>query len=297
MATLLRDAEVQSTLADLEDLWRCFDELYDRMTDADWRRRHGRDWTFADLPYHLSYFDREIVAEPIRRGTDVPLAAQRVMRTMDELNAWNAAHFAERPVDVTPALSIARARAARDEVRAAAATLTDDDLDRPGFVPLPGCGWLSARDALNACVGHTWSHFSEARLRLGRWGRLEAPSTRHRALSFYLNMMPMFADPAEAAKGPFTAVMTLTGPGGGTWTYRVQDGRCFAEDGAAHDADVTVTQSPETFVKTFTKMHNPMLSLLTGKMKVKGFGQMGRFGRIFSEPGPGREFLPGRERL
>ena len=41
-----------------------------------------------------------------------------------------------------------------------------------------------------------------------------------------------------------------------------------------------MTQSPETFVKTFAKMHNPMLAMLTGQVRVRGLRNMGTFGKL-----------------
>src|SRR5262245_9886907 len=90
-------------LADLEDLWRCLDELFASLAPDDWSRRHGKHWTFADVPYHLGYFDRDIVAYPIEQGLDLPTAAHWAARSNSQLNAWNERMFARRPPDQTAA--------------------------------------------------------------------------------------------------------------------------------------------------------------------------------------------------
>jgi putative sterol carrier protein len=76
--------------------------------------------------------------------------------------------------------------------------------------------------------------------------------------------------------------MEFTGPGGGAFTIQVADGSCQVTEGEtrAHP-DLVMTQSPVTFVKTMNKMHNPMLALMTGKMKVRGMRQMGTFAKLF----------------
>src|SRR3954468_12019262 len=77
---------VDAMMADLEDLWRKIDQILNSLEPADWSRKHGKDWTFADVPYHLSYFDREIIASGILRGPNVPENEQHPMRTMNELS-------------------------------------------------------------------------------------------------------------------------------------------------------------------------------------------------------------------
>jgi hypothetical protein len=297
VATLPTGVETTAILADLEDLWRCSDELFEALSPRDWRRRHGRDWTFADLPYHLSYFDREMVARPLARGRDVPLVEQRVMRTIADIDAWNARMFAQRPADETPERSLVRLREVRATIRGQLAGWSDDDLERPAFMSLVGAGWLPASAILGAAVAHTWSHLTEARLRLGWSTPRPSAGPTHRALGFFMGFMPRFMNRDEAARGPFMAVMSFNGPGGGSWTISVADGAVTTAEGAAPDADLTLTQSPETFEKIHAKMRHPMLLMLTGQIKVRGFGKMGRYGRLFAMPGPQTVVEPYRERL
>ena len=87
-----------SLLADLDDLWQNLDAIFVRLGPSDWSRRHGPDWTFADVPYHLAYFDREIVVHPLEQGLDLPITEQWVARSNPDVHAWNARRFAERPV-------------------------------------------------------------------------------------------------------------------------------------------------------------------------------------------------------
>src|SRR6266487_3939950 len=151
----------------LEEIWCHLDTLLEPLTPADWQRKHGKDWIFADLPYHLSYYDRDTVADPICIGTDLP--------------------------------------ASREAVRQAAAGLSDADLERRVFIPLVGCGWVNVRLALQSCLVHTWSHFTEVRLRLKQAAPIPSPAITHTALSFFLGMMPMMISRDTMPARPFTA--------------------------------------------------------------------------------------------
>jgi hypothetical protein len=250
-------------LADLEDLWQKLDALIGSLKPGDWSRRHGKDWTFADVPYHLSYFDRDIVANPIERGPNVPADEQRVLRSTRELDAWNARKFAERPVNQTPEQSVEQMHASHDAIRRIIGKISDADLSRPVFIHLPGCGWLTARFALEACRAHTWSHFLQLRLHMKRDRPVPSLSVTHGALAFYMGFFPMTLNRAQAAKTPFTLVMEFTGLGGGAWTVRVADGACTVREERAPQADLVMMQSPETFLKTLAEMHNPMVAMLT----------------------------------
>lgn len=282
---------VREALGDLEEIWSCLDALLDGLDARDWSRRHGTDWTVTDLPYHLSYYDREVIAGAIVRGPDVPVGERRTLRTMAELNAWNAERFAQRPAGQAPAESLTAMRASRDLVRRAVVPLADADLARPVWCFLPGMGWLTTGGTLAMCAGHTWSHLHEARLRLGRSGPLPGASATHRALGYFAAALPATLD-REAAKasGEFTMVMSFTGPGGGDWTFRVASGTCTVAEGRADRADLILTQSPEVLVKTMTKLQNPLLTLLTGRMRVRGLRALGTFGKLFPPPLPGTAF-------
>ena len=107
MTTITR-ASLDALLADLEDLWLALDQLLDGMQGSDWQRKHGKDWVYADVPFHLSYFDRDIVAVPLGRGLNVPLSEQIPRRSDAELNAWNEEKFRQRPTGQTVEQSLFR---------------------------------------------------------------------------------------------------------------------------------------------------------------------------------------------
>lgn len=280
--TMLATHSDVSMLADeLDGLWQCLDELFADFTPADWSRKHGKHWTFADLPYHLSYFDRECI-RLVAMGVDAPLADRWLMPSEAEINRWNARMFARRPATQSADESLAQMRASRDEVRRIFAGLTDADLDRPVWSPF--FGWMTMRDSIIGLIGHTYNHFMEARMRLRRSTPVLPPSVIHRSLDFYLKLMEHMVDPEQARARRFTAVMVFTGDGGGAWTFAVADGQCRVSEGRAERADLVMTQSPEAFAAVFTRVANPMLQMLTGKTRVKGYRGLATFGKLFPSP-------------
>jgi hypothetical protein len=293
MSTVTGLQPTRATLTgQLEEIWADLDTLLNPLTPADWQRKHGKHWVFADLPYHLSYYDLDTVATLIVKGRDVPASEQKMQRTMGELNRWNDGKFAERPASQSVAESMAQMRASRDAVRQAIAGLTEESMGNPASIPLVGCGWVTARIALQSCLVHTWAHFTEARLRLKQNAPIPNPTITHAGLSFFLSMMPMLVN-AEQAKAPFTATLNIGGAGGGNWTVRVGNGTCTVSEEYAVSADMIMShRDAETFLSTMRGMQNPMAAMLTGKIKVQGFYKMGVFGKLFAEPKPDRVLKP-----
>jgi len=273
-------------MADLEDLWQKIDVVLGSLGPADWSRKHGKDWTFADVPYHMAYFDREVIANGIARGPNMRADERQALRSVAELNAWNVRKFAERSASQTVEQSLAQMRAGRDAIRQAVAGLSDADLDRPAWSSLPGGGWQTVRRALEMCTAHTWNHLMELRLRLKRTSPEPQPSQTHRALAFYMNLLPAMCNRAQAANTRFTSVMEFTGPGGGAWSLHVAHGTCCAVEERAPQPDLVLTQSAATFQATMIGAQNPMLAMLTGKIKVRGLRSMATFGKLFPPPKP-----------
>jgi len=104
-------------------------------------------------------------------------------------------------------------------------------------------------------------------------------------------------DSELAKRTKFIAVWNLTGPGGGTWTFRIADGVCTVAEETAQRRDFEITMSPVVFEMMGRKMGNPLLLMLTRQMKIKGFSKMGTFGKLFADPKPDRVIPPPREAI
>ncbi len=83
----------EALIAQLENLWGCFDGLFDSLSAEDWQRKHGADWTLADVPYHLAYFDHEMIAYPLAAGPGLPESDRMKIDSVAALQRWNASQF------------------------------------------------------------------------------------------------------------------------------------------------------------------------------------------------------------
>jgi hypothetical protein len=281
-ATTKRDA----LLADLEHLWVCYDALFAGMSAKDWARRHGPDWTFADLPYHLAYFDRDLIADPIARGEVVPPAERVQYRSLADLARYNGGMFARRPAGQTVAASIAQMRESRDYVCRVIVGLTDADLVIRCWVPL--FGWITIEQAIHGLIAHDWEHFMEARLHLKRHEPVASPSVTRHGLAFYVGILASTFVAERAGDGRMNVVLAFTGPAVSAWTLRVAGGAVNVTPGRDERADLVLEMSPDTFVRMLAKISNPMVLMLTRQIRVRGFRKMGAFGKLFPPPQPDR---------
>ncbi len=276
-------------LADLEGLWQRFDELLAALGPGDWSGKHGQHWTFTDVPFHLAYFDLEVIATAIRRGLNVPISEQ-VLRTEAEQDAWNEIKFTQRPADTTPQQCLEQMWASRQAIRDTVAGLSEADLDRPVFIPLVGLGWVSVRVALETSYSHTWNHFMQLRFWMKCISPMPSPEQTHRALSYFIASFAQNMDHEQSKQMQLTTEMEFSGPAGGVWTLHVADGICHVNEGRSPQADLVIIQSPETFVKTRTGIENPTLALWKGKIKVRGLRNLGTFEKLF--PMKSLDFAP-----
>jgi len=273
-----------SLRAELENGWRLFDETWNSFQPADWTRKFGKSWTYAEIPWHLAYFDG-IMAKYLAYGPNVPDDDQLLVRSMGQLNEWNRREFARRAPGHTVQDSLKAMHETRDTIRRQLSAMTDRDLDTPAWMPLI-FGHATKRDLLQAIVVHNVAEYWKLWIRTGKRGRAPSPAAVHKRLAFMMAFMPVTMNRELAAKTPFTAVWTFDGPGGGSWTFAVANGTCTVTEAAAPRSDIRITMKPETFQKLIAKMTPPPLLMLTGQMKVKGLMAMGTFGKLFPEPRP-----------
>ena len=79
---MMVNTTVRALMADMENLWAGLDEVFASFGLADWARPHGPLWTMADVPFHLSYFDRDVIAHALDRGPDMPESDPRAHRLL-----------------------------------------------------------------------------------------------------------------------------------------------------------------------------------------------------------------------
>ena len=287
--TIDNRAEIGSLAADLDDIWALIDRLLDSVPAGAWTRRYGPDWTYADVPWHLAYFDRVMLAEVLESGGELSEAERFNLGSMSEVNRWNEGEFAKRTAGQTPEDSLRELRAVHGRIRRTLAGMTDADLDRPAFNHFFSAGFETVRSALRGGLLHSWGEATELMTRLRRHDAVPEAATRN-AIEGYLTFMAASADASRAGDKPFVLVMDFTGPAGGPYAVRVEDGKGRLVRGAASDASLTFRLDPIVFnTVMIRRMQNPMLAMLTGKIRVKGLSRMPLMQKVFSPPSPDKQ--------
>ncbi len=68
---------------------------------------------------------------------------------------------------------------------------------------------------------------------------------------------------------------------GGQYTLSLKDGTLVASEGLDGDAKCTIKASSQNFVKLAQGELNPMMALLTGKVKITNQGEMLKYAKLF----------------
>ncbi len=96
----------------------------------------------------------------------------------------------------------------------------------------------------------------------------------------------IYALPAKVSPDAIEGIETLfhfdlEGEGGGQFSVKVTDGKVIVSDGLNGDPACVVRANEETFNKLVSGDLNPMMAVLTGKVKISNQGEMIRFAKIF----------------
>jgi putative sterol carrier protein len=73
----------------------------------------------------------------------------------------------------------------------------------------------------------------------------------------------------------------LSKDGSGGYTVTLANDELCVEEGLIGDPKCVVTTSGEHFVSLINKESNPMMSLLTGKLKISNQGELIKYAKIF----------------
>ena len=261
-------------LADLETIWSALDSFFQNFSPKDWSRKHGKEWTFADMPYHLAYFNQTII-DGIKNDQ-----GQQAKRTLQELNTWNDSRFAQRPASQSGANGLEYLQATQATLKKATANYP---LDTPVFMPfiIVG-GWRTMEFALEYLLNHTWLHFTESHLLLRQRLPELPPLLIHRALNFTMEAAAGALQPEDLAGVDLVTILRVTGEGGGAWTFTMREGKCQVESQAVN-ADVEITSDIASYLKTsILQTEPPLLALLLGKTRIKGIRKAQQFQKIFA---------------
>ena len=97
----------------------------------------------------------------------------------------------------------------------------------------------------------------------------------------FIYKLPSKISPSAIEGHDTTFHFDLEGDGGGQYTVRVADNKVLVSDGLLGDASCTIRAKEEDFAKLINGELNPMMAVLTGKVKITNQGEMMRYAKIF----------------
>lgn len=97
----------------------------------------------------------------------------------------------------------------------------------------------------------------------------------------FLYKLPSKISP-EAIEGHETTFhFDLEGQDGGQYTVNVANGKVTVTEGLSGQASCVVRSTEENFMKLLQGDLNPMMAILTGKVKISNQGEMLRYAKLF----------------
>lgn len=73
----------------------------------------------------------------------------------------------------------------------------------------------------------------------------------------------------------------IEGEGGGKVTVDVKDGQCIAAEGLQGEPKCVVRAKEDNLMKVLKGNINPLMAVLTGKLKISNQGEMLKYAKIF----------------
>lgn len=270
----MSNPKIKQRMHNLEILWDALDAFFAPFSAHDWARQHGKLWTYADMPYHLAAFNH-MVADNFGRG-----AGQQAMTTFSQLDAWNDEQIDQRRKNQGGPAGMAAFRASQTALRQAVANHSPD---ASVFIPIIMVGGQrTVVFALQYLSYHTWLHFAETTLRHhNRLPDLPADLIKD-ILDFQMVLTAGVLKPEDLVGLSLVVVFELTGRGGGTWTFRIEDGQINVTPGADPKPNAYIVSDIATHQKTsYYRMQSPLLALLLRRTRVKGLRAAQQFQNLF----------------
>lgn len=273
----MSQAVSSSVLPFQETLWSVTNTFFQPFTASDWARKHGRDWTFADVPYHLTYFNH-LIADAIEQGEHADDRDE--ITTLAQLNAFNNAQFTRRYPDESGPRALADMERSQGRLRAAFQKAGEAACAHLPILRVRG--WRTDAFALEYNAYHTWLHLTEAHLRYTDQLPGIPPDTMRRALNFHMDLTAG-AVSTHHAKRPFTWLLELGGDGGGAWMFHVGEGLVRVDREARGNPDLVMRTDIASYLEMSDyNMANPLLLLAQRRVQVKGISKLRRLSQLLA---------------
>ncbi len=97
----------------------------------------------------------------------------------------------------------------------------------------------------------------------------------------FIHRLPARATP-EALEGVETNFFfDISGEGGGQYTVIAQDGQLQVLDGQQGETKCKVTAKSDDFMSVIRGDSNPMMAVMTGKVKISNTGELLKYAKLF----------------
>ncbi len=93
--------------------------------------------------------------------------------------------------------------------------------------------------------------------------------------------LPTKANPAALEGVETNFQFDISGDGGGQYTVEVKDGQINAQEGFHGEAKCTVSATSDNLIGVIKGDINPMMAVLTGKIKISNQGEMLKYAKLF----------------
>jgi hypothetical protein len=275
--------QLDTLMAQVEEMWKHQDTLFKNIDEAgQWDNKHGQDWTYADVTYHLAYCNRDLVLRPMMLGRELPFEERGFFASVADINEWNDRKFAERPEDRSAEQSLSELRDTWDQIRQLVSGWTDADLELPYWMSFGGGNWLTVGDGLQWMVRHDWSEFMQLRIHMGLSEPVPSPEITTQYLTTFISgLFPFFLNEEVAQGRDFTTVMTFTDPGVSDLVVEVSGGAASVRLGRVGEPDLEIIQSAETFEKTIRGIQTMPEAIQEGAVRINDMASLETFGELF----------------
>ena len=99
--------------------------------------------------------------------------------------------------------------------------------------------------------------------------------------SEFIQSLPTKATPEALEDVQTNFFFDISGQGGGQYTVEAKDGQLEVLDGQHGDTKCTVKTDADTFMKLIRKEANPMMAVMTGKVKISNTGELLKYAKLF----------------
>lgn len=99
--------------------------------------------------------------------------------------------------------------------------------------------------------------------------------------SEFINSLPQKASPEALEDMDTVFFFDLSGEGGGQYTVTAKDGKLTVEPGQIGEAKCEVRANADKFMDVIRGDTNPMMAVMTGKLKISNTGELLKYAKVF----------------